>query len=59
MIYRLGVDWGQIVQHIDVVIELPWTLHLEGGPVNHSWCMGVVSHSYGGLGGGRDGGGSW
>ena len=24
----------------------------EDGP--HSWCMGVVSHCYGGLGGGRD-----
>ena len=26
---------------------------MEGGRVNHSWCMGVVSHRYGGLGGGR------
>ena len=23
------------------------------------WCMCVVSHSYGGLGGGRGGGGGW
>ena len=28
---------------------------MEGGRVSHSWCMGVVSHGYGGLGGGRDG----
>ena len=30
---------------------------MEGGPVNHCWCIGVVSHSYGVLGGGKDGGG--
>ena len=30
---------------------------MEGGRVIHSWCMGVVSHSCGGLGGGMDGGG--
>ena len=24
---------------------------MEGGRVNHSWRMGVVSHKYGGLGG--------
>ena len=27
---------------------------MESGRVNHSWCMGVVSHSYGGLGGSRE-----
>ena len=32
-------------------------LRVEGRRVNHSWCMGVVSDGYGGLGGGRDGGG--
>ena len=32
-------------------------LRFEGGGVSHSWCMSVVSHGYGGLGGGRDGGG--
>ena len=31
----------------------------EGGPVNHSWCVGVSSHGYGGLGGGRDWDGGW
>ena len=30
---------------------------MEGGRVNHSKCMCVVSHGYYGLGGGRDGGG--
>ena len=30
---------------------------MEGGQVNHSWCIAVVSCSYGGLGGVRDGGG--
>ena len=29
------------------------------GRVNHSWCMGVVSRGYGGLGGGRDGDVGW
>ena len=32
-------------------------LHMEGTRVDHNWCVGVVSHSYGGLGWGRDGGG--
>ena len=32
---------------------------MEGGRVDHSWCMGVVSHGYGWLGEGRDGGGGW
>ena len=26
-------------------------LRFEGGRVSHSWCMSVVSHGYGGLGG--------
>ena len=30
-------------------------LCVEAGRVNHSWCIGV-DHSYGGLGGGMDGG---
>ena len=34
-------------------------LSMAGGRVCHSWCMGVVIHSYGGLGGGMDGGGGW
>ena len=34
-------------------------LRVEGGRVSHSLCMGVVSQVYGGLGGGRDGGGGW
>ena len=40
---------------ISEALELP----VEGGRVSHSWCMVVVSHGYGGLGGGRDGGGGW
>ena len=32
-------------------------LCVEGGRVSHSWCMCVVNHGYGGLGGGWDGGG--
>ena len=32
-------------------------LHVEGGRVSHSWCMCVVRHGCGGLGGGRDVGG--
>ena len=32
-------------------------LRVEGGRVSQGWCMCVVSHGYGGLGGGRDGGG--
>ena len=32
---------------------------MEGEQVNHSCCMGFISHSYGGLVGGRDGGGGW
>ena len=32
-------------------------LCVDDGRVNHSWCMGVISHGYGGLGGGRVGGG--
>ena len=32
---------------------------MEGGRVDGSWLMGVVSHGYGGLGGGRNGGGAW
>ena len=34
-------------------------LRVEGGRVNHSRCMGVLSHSYCELGGGMDGGGGW
>ena len=26
-------------------------LYVGGGLVNYCWCVGVVSHSYGGLGG--------
>ena len=32
-------------------------LRVEGGRVSHSWCMCVVSHGNGGLGGSMDGGG--
>ena len=34
-------------------------LHVERGRVSHSWCLGVVSHGYDGLGGDRDGDGGW
>ena len=34
-------------------------MHMEGGWVNHCWCIVVVSHGYGGLGEGREGGGGW
>ena len=34
-------------------------LRVEGGRVNHSCCMCVDGHGYGGLGGGRNGGGKW
>ena len=30
---------------------------MESGRVSHGWCMVVVSHGYGGLGGSRVGGG--
>ena len=30
---------------------------MDGGQVNRSWYTSIVSHSYGGLGGGVDGGG--
>ena len=31
----------------------------EGGRVSHNWTMRVISHGYGGLNGGRVGGGGW
>ena len=34
-------------------------LYVEGGRVSHSCCMCVVGHGFGGLGGGRNGGGGW
>ena len=34
-------------------------LRVEGGRVSHSWCMCVVSHGDGWLGGGRYGCGGW
>ena len=34
-------------------------LSVEGGRVSRSWCMGIVSDGYGGLGGSMDGGGGW
>ena len=34
-------------------------LRLKGGRVSHSSCMCVVSHGYGRLGEGKDGGGGW
>ena len=32
---------------------------MEGGQVTHCWCMCVVGHGYGGLGGDRNEGGGW
>ena len=29
---------------------------MEGGRVSHTYCMCIVSHGHGGVGGGRDGG---
>ena len=34
-------------------------LRVEGGLISHSWCMCVVGHGCGGLGGGREVGGGW
>ena len=45
-------------RHLRVISEA-LELCVEGERVNHSWCMGVVGHGYGGLGGDRDGGGGW
>ena len=51
-----------------VVVDLPQTPEddlrsaraaCEGGLVSHSWCICVISHDYGGLGGGRDGCVGW
>ena len=49
-----------------VAVELPQTPEddpleqcVEGGRANCDECICVVSHGYGGLGGGRDGGGGW
>ena len=33
--------------------------YVEDGRVSHCWCMCVVSHGYGGLGGSMYGGGGW
>ena len=33
--------------------------YVEGGQDGHRWYMCVIGHGYGGLGGGRDGGGGW
>ena len=41
-----------------MISEAP-LLYVEGGRVSHSWCMGVVTHGYGVLGGGSDGVGGW
>ena len=38
-----GVDVCMVYGGVDVLVE--------GVCVNHSWCMGVISHIYGGLGG--------
>ena len=32
---------------------------MQGGRVNHSWCMCVVLNAHGGMGGNRDGDGGW
>ena len=41
-----------------MISEAP-ELRVEGGRVSHSWCLCIVNHGYGGLGGGRDGCGGW
>ena len=46
----LLLSYHNRLRMISEVLEL----RVEGGQVSHSWCMCVVSHGYGGLGGGRD-----
>ena len=41
------------------IISEALELRVEGGRVSHCWCMCIVSHGYGGLGGGKDEGGGW
>ena len=57
-----------VVALVFVVVELlqapgmiseALVLFVIGGRVSHSWCLCVVGHGYGGLDGGRDGGGGW
>ena len=49
----LLLSYHRRLRMISVALELC----VDGGGVSHSWC--VVSHGYGGLVGGRDGGGEW
>ena len=34
-------------------------LYMEGGRVSYSWCVCLVGHRYGGMGGGRNGAGGY
>ena len=40
-----------------IMISEALEMCVEDGRASHSWCMCVVCHCCGGLGGGRDGGG--
>ena len=42
-----------------MMISVALDLYVRGGRDSHSWCMCVVGHGYGWLGGGWDGGGGW
>ena len=55
IIGELKLSYHRRLRMILVALEF----RVESGRVSHSWCRCVVSHGYGGLGGGRDGGGGW
>ena len=40
-----------------MIISETLELRMEGGRVSRSWCVCVVSHRNGGIGGGLNGGG--
>ena len=53
MIVLLLLSYHRRLRMISEALEL----YVDGGRVSHNWCMRVVSHGYGGLVGGRYGGG--
>ena len=55
------IDWFFIIL-IKTLLNCIWCLKSDvqfRRNASHSSCVCVVSHGYGGLGGGRDGGGGW
>ena len=52
LMVMLLLSYHTILRLISQALEL----RVEGRRVSHSWCMCVVSHGNGGMGGGRDGG---